>query len=72
MAKIRSVKKKKASKLTGKGTQLYGAVMLELSMWVFEADDDVLEFHAEQIKRAFMLNYGIRNFGVKAFGFEEE
>ena len=60
------------NKLSGNGTKVAGIVMLELSMWVFEADDDVLDFHANQICRAFMLNYGIQNFGVKAFGYEEE
>jgi hypothetical protein len=72
MAKKPRPKKKVAKVSPPKGTMVVGQVMLDLSMWVFDAEKEVLDFHAEQISRAFLLHFGVKYFGVKAFGFEEE
>ena len=69
MAKKPRPKKKVARSA---GTPVVGQVMFDLSMWVFDADKETLDFHAEQICKAFMLHFGVKYFGVKAFGFEEE
>jgi len=72
-------KKKPAPKVTkpkpvGKmpRTKVIGQPMLDLSIWVYDADPDIVDFHANEICRAFLLHFGVKNFGVKAFGYEDE
>jgi hypothetical protein len=54
------------------GTIVIGQPMLDLSIWVYDADPDIVDFHANEICRAFLLHFAVKNFGVKAFGYEDE
>jgi hypothetical protein len=76
MAKKKPVPKlkkaKKAAPVRLSRTKVLGQPMLNMSIWVFDADPDIIQFHADEICRAFLLHFGVQNFGVKSFGYEEE
>jgi uncharacterized protein YcgI (DUF1989 family) len=49
-----------------------GHVMVDLVIWSFTDDEDIIRHNAEQLSKALQMNYQLRNFGPLAFGIDEE
>jgi len=50
----------------------YGRVILELVIWDFSQDENVIRHTANELARAIQLSYSLSNFGTESFGLEGE
>ena len=66
------MKKKKTKKKQPKKYLPYGRVILELVIWDFSQDENVIRHTANELSRAIQLSYNLSNFGTESFGLESE
>lgn len=66
------MKKNKTKKKQPKKYLPYGRVILELVIWDFSQDENIICHTANELAKAIQLSYNLSNFGTHSFGLEEE
>lgn len=64
--------KHKASKKIQSGSIPVGRVILELAIWDFSGDEELIRHNAGQLAKALLMSYQLSNFGPNSFGIEDE
>jgi hypothetical protein len=49
-----------------------GRVILELALWDFSGDEDIICHNANELAKALQMSYNLDNFGPSSFGIEDE
>lgn len=49
-----------------------GRVVIDLVIWSFTDDEDIIRHNAEQLAKALQMSYQLSNFGPSAFGIDDE
>lgn len=49
-----------------------GRVILELAIWDFSGDEELIRHNANQLAKALLLSYQLNNFGPNSFGISDE
>jgi hypothetical protein len=49
-----------------------GRVIVELVLWDFSGDADIIRHNANELAKAIQMSYNLDNFGPSSFGMEDE
>ena len=49
-----------------------GRVIMELALWDFSGDADIIRHNANELAKALQMSYNLDNFGPSSFGMEDE
>ena len=49
-----------------------GEVLVELIVWDFSQDEDLIRHTANELAKAINMHYNLSNFGPKSFGLPDE
>lgn len=69
---MKKKKKNKNTQIKYIGTEIYGHVFLDLHLWEFSGNEDVIRHNAEELAKGLLLIYNMSNFGVESFGLSEK
>ena len=49
-----------------------GRVLIELALWDFSGNADIIRHNANELAKAIQMSYHLDNFGPSSFGIEDE
>lgn len=49
-----------------------GMVLVELVLWDFSGNADIIRHNANELAKAIQMSYNLNNFGPSSFGIEDE
>lgn len=49
-----------------------GRVIIELALWDFSGDADIIRHNANELAKALQMSYNLDNFGPSSFGMDDE
>jgi hypothetical protein len=65
------MKKQQLKRSAKQRTVPVGEVLIELVVWDFSQDEDVIRHTANELAKAINMHYNINNFGPSSFGLED-
>ena len=67
-----SMKKQQLRRNAKQRTIPVGEVLIDLAIWDFSEDEDLIRHTANELAKAINMHYNMNNFGPKSFGLSEE
>lgn len=68
----KQILRRNAAKEKKQPMRVQGQVVLDLAIWCFEEDEDLIRHTADQLAKALHVSYNMDNFGPQSFGLTEE
>lgn len=62
----------KSKKTKTIGSVIMGTVILDLAIWDFTGDPDIIRHNANELSKAILFSYQLSNFGPQSFGIPDD